>query len=250
MELQNAVITDIVSAFSVYSPKGRRVQMENRACYGLSFCINGQISYTHRGRVYVEDETHAVLLPQGESYSLFGDSEGLFPVINFRTLQPLCDGIVTIRVHNTAPLLKSFEEIKKLAASGSDRARVLSLFYDIISELTLQKNAGVLAPAIRSIYSNYRDPDLTVSFFADECGISEVYFRKLFGEYFHTSPKQFIIDLRINRAKSLLSEGRQGIGAISESCGFESSAHFCRTFKSRVGMTPAQYRLTHRSEFI
>lgn len=56
------------------------------------------------------------------------------------------------------------------------------------------------------------------------------------------SPKQFIIELRMQKAKQLLSEGRLKIWAIAEACGFSGCYHFCKSFKQHVGITPNEYR--------
>ena len=42
--IKNLIITNIDRPFVVKSPKERRVQMEDRSAYGLSFCIRGQIT--------------------------------------------------------------------------------------------------------------------------------------------------------------------------------------------------------------
>ena len=63
-----------------------------------------------------------------------------------------------------------------------------------------------------------------------------------FIKHFGTSPKQFIIDLRIQRAKQMLAEGALSVSIISEKCGFSNPYHFCRLFKQRVGITPSEYR--------
>ena len=41
LDLKNAVIVDVLEALTVYSPKGRQVQMRERESYGLSFCTDG-----------------------------------------------------------------------------------------------------------------------------------------------------------------------------------------------------------------
>ena len=76
---------------------------------------------------------------------------------------------------------------------------------------------------------------------AQLCNISEVHFRKLFKEEFDKSPKQYILDMRIRRAKQLLRDGVFKINAISEECGFSSEYHFSRIFKQKTGMNPTEY---------
>lgn len=65
-------VTDIKQMFTVMSPRGRTVIITGRKYYGLSFCIDGKITYTIGGKQVVSDINHAVILPKGKSYSLHG----------------------------------------------------------------------------------------------------------------------------------------------------------------------------------
>lgn len=246
MDLQSVTVTDVDSVVTVYSPKGRRANIEQRPTYGLSLCVGGKITYRQNGIEYVEDRTHAVILPKGQSYSLHGDADGYFPVINFSLLEPLCDTITVIELQSCEPLLKSYEKLKKLFSSGGSRAKILSLLYDILGELSSQKSVGIIDPAIKTINECYSDPSLTNSFLAECCGISEVYFRKLFKSHFGMPPRQYILSLRLQKAKLALIEEDKKIWQIAEICGFESNAHFCRIFKDQLGITPSEYRKINR----
>lgn len=248
MDLQKAIIKDVTGAVTVYSKRGERAETKDRAYYGLSFCADeGRITYTQNGIDYVEDKTHAVILPQGKDYSLYREVSGAFPVINFSTAEPICDTITVIEVHNNELLLKSYEEIKKLLASGGKRAKILSHFYDMLDGLSSQSNTAIIDPALKFLYENYNLGDISNELLAKKCKISEVYFRRLFKEYMGISPKQYVLTLRIQKAKQMLSEGRKRVQTIAYKCGFESGAHFSRTFKKHVGMTPAEYRIKNRN---
>lgn len=247
MDLQSIVITEIVSAVTVHSPKRRRDEMKNRPSYGLSLCMDGgRIVYTHKGEEYVEDRAHAVLLPMGETYSLRGEAEGYFPVINFKALYPVTDRIILLPVNNGEVLVKCFEALQRALSSEGNRAKAFSLLYEMLSELSAQKTPAVLAPALRYIYESYASPDIDNARLAARCNISEVYFRRLFHAAFGVSPKQYILSLRLQKAKRLLSEGRFKISAVARECGYESSAHFCRAFKAELGETPGAYRQKHQ----
>ena len=216
MDLQTVTVTDIKSVITVYSPRGRRARIEKRATYGLSLCIDGKITYTQNGVNYTEDRAHAVILPEGQSYSLQGDSDGYFPVINFSLLEPLCDTITVFEIQNSESLLKSYERLKKIFSSGGSRAKALSLLYDILGELSSQRSAGIIDLAIRAINERYSDPTLTNSLLAECCGISEVYFRKLFHLRFGMSPSHYIMQTRISHAVKLMQLERLSLDEISE----------------------------------
>ena len=80
--LNHIVVTDIETPVVVRSEKGKNFQMKNRRSFGLSLCVSGQITYTMNGKSYKSKPGNVVLLPQGGTYYLYGDKEGLFPVVN------------------------------------------------------------------------------------------------------------------------------------------------------------------------
>ncbi|WP_082941449.1 helix-turn-helix domain-containing protein [Mycolicibacterium peregrinum] len=63
-----------------------------------------------------------------------------------------------------------------------------------------------------------------------------------FRRAFHTTPYQFLLDLRIDRAKSLLLTTSQTVAEIASSVGFSTPSHFATAFRRRVGVSPSGYR--------
>lgn len=246
--LNKIVVTDILGIATISSPKGRFEKTNNRKCYGLSFCTEGQITYTHNGKKYVSDPEHAIILPKGQSYTIYGDKKGIFPVINFDCMDFLCDTMIVLPIQNTDAYIKDYEHMKRLFLFERNSAKIMSIFYNIIHGLSSQSSlqSDVLVPAIKYLENNYSSPNLTNAILAQQCGISEVYFRKLFIKRFGIPPKQFIIDTRINKAKQLLTDGILKINAISENCGFSNPYHFCRLFKQKTGLTPTEYMKQNR----
>ena len=241
------VVTEVCDVHTVHNPTGKSSAITNRKSYGISFCREGKIIYTHNGRDVVEDNAHAVILPQGESYTLFCKEGGAFPVIEFFCDGALCDTIVSLHVANVSELISNYEKMLSLCLTGGNRLQVISLFYGILHHVLVSSECLNLRPAMKYIEENFTDPSLNNSILASKCRISEVYFRRLFFEHYKTTPKQYIIDMRINRAKQLLSEGNNKIAAISENCGFSNPYHFCRTFKRQVGVTPTEYMMNNRA---
>ena len=242
MDLKNITVTEISGVVTVYSEKGKRDKMTNRKTCGLSFCKEGQITYIQNGREYVSNKDCAVILPKGGTYFIKRDKTGAFPVINFDCLDFLCDTVTVIPVRNAEELIADYERMKKLFCFDGNRAQIFSIFYAILHKLCSDNIPRELLCAVRLMNRNYCDASLANKKLAAECNISEVYFRKLFTNHFGISPKQFIIDLRIQKAKQLLMEGLLNVSAISEKCGFSNPYHFCRIFKQHTGTTPSKYR--------
>lgn len=249
--LDDLTVTSVEDVLTVHSPRGRFLQMENRINFGLSFCTEGEIVYTHKGRRIVSDPTCAVLLPMGGSYELHGSRTGDFPLINF-----LCDADIhdfcEFPIRHLEPYLRDFERMKELLLLGRRRQKVMSLFYEILDQLSQEgaQKGDVLHPVMGYLEKNYADPQLSNEVLAKAGGISEVYLRQLFKVRLGTSPKQYVLELRMQRAKRLLEEGTASVGEIAQGCGFASVPHFCRTFKSFTGESPTDYRHGHRRELL
>lgn len=240
--INDITVTDIKEIFMVSSPKGRHAKIENRNSFGLSLCIDGQITYTQNNKKTISDENCAVLLPMGGTYTLDGDKSGSFPVINFTCTEPLYNSITSFPLQNPGAYIKSFDKLHKLSIFGGNRAEIMSIFYHMLHSLSMEySSCEILLPAVKYLEQNFQNPDISNAELAKQCNISEVYFRKIFKKNYKTSPRQFIIDIRINKAKQLLREGGLKINSVSEICGFSSQYHFCRIFKEKTGLTPTEY---------
>ncbi|MGN1105127.1 MAG: helix-turn-helix domain-containing protein, partial [Huintestinicola sp.] len=56
------------------------------------------------------------------------------------------------------------------------------------------------------------------------------------------TPIEYLIGIRLERAKTMLKRKSISVTEIAMNCGFGSSAHFSSCFQSRVGISPTEYR--------
>lgn len=84
--------------------------------------------------------------------------------------------------------------------------------------------------------------NITVAECAAFCNMSKPHFTRVFKQVTGMPPMQFMLRIRIDRAKELLDFTGQSIAEISEASGFADQNYFARTFKSMTGMSPTQYR--------
>jgi len=234
----NIIVTDISGIFMVPSPKGRYTEMRNRSNYGLSFCKSGQITYLQNGVKTVSDKYHAVILPMNGSYTLYGDETGVFPLINFSTLTPFTDKFILIPLENPETYIKEIERL-----SGTNSAKNFSVLYKIFDRLGDEgKQRDILSPVFKFMEQNASRNDLSNDELAALLNISEVYFRRLFKEKVGVTPHKYLLNLRIERAKLLLSDPDISALEVAEAVGFSSPYHFSKAFKAAVGTTPGRYR--------
>lgn len=109
-----------------------------------------------------------------------------------------------------------------------------------ISSESALRFPGELDRAIGYIRENDRKPFL-ISDVAEACGVSIATLERLFKQNLHMSPKQYILEMRLGRAKAELARGKNVSEAWSES-GIADYSHFIRVFRKIVGITPSQYR--------
>ena len=238
-----ATVLSVDNVYTVPSEKGKDCHIE-RKTYGLSFSYGGQISYYFQGHRHISDRNHAILLPR-QSYFLRREESGDFPVINFTCTEDFSPAdFACVPLRNPDGYLKDFERLKVLFLSGKHSAEMMSIFYSILGRLSeeeVSEGHPLLGAAMDYLGSHFSDPALTNRELAEQANISEVYFRKLFKKSYGISPKQYVLELRIRHAKTLLSENASSVTAIAEACGFSSVYHFCRAFKETTGQTPREW---------
>jgi AraC-like DNA-binding protein len=77
---------------------------------------------------------------------------------------------------------------------------------------------------------------------AETVNLSPGYFSNLFRSEVGMSFSDYLIQVRVENAKGLLRRFDLSVDAISRKCGFNSLAHFSRTFKDRCGLSPLKFR--------
>ena len=95
--------------------------------------------------------------------------------------------------------------------------------------------------ACRFVLAHYHD-NINRDKMAEMVNLSPGYFSNLFRSEVGMSFSDYLIQVRIENAKSLLRRFDLSVEAISKKCGFNSLAHFSRTFKDRCGLSPLKYR--------
>jgi AraC family transcriptional regulator len=86
------------------------------------------------------------------------------------------------------------------------------------------------------------DSKISLATLAQLAGMSVNGFTRAFAAAFHSTPHQYVLDRRISRAKTLLTQTMLPITEITMAVGFSTPSHFATAFKSRVGVTPSEYR--------
>jgi AraC family transcriptional regulator len=77
---------------------------------------------------------------------------------------------------------------------------------------------------------------------ARECSFSRCHFSRAFKLSFGVSPHQYILQMRMSKAKELLVRSELRITHIAIDCGFSDSSHFTKVFTRYTGYSPSCWR--------
>ncbi|ADL53718.1 helix-turn-helix domain-containing protein [Clostridium cellulovorans] len=83
---------------------------------------------------------------------------------------------------------------------------------------------------------------LTIANLALVANMSESHFIRTFKQETKLAPIEYLINLRINKAKKLLRSKSKTVTEIALQCGFNSSSHFSSCFTKQLDCTPSEYQ--------
>lgn len=97
-----------------------------------------------------------------------------------------------------------------------------------------------------SFFERHYSEDISIEDTAAALGISRNYLYKIFQRIVGTSPREFLLQYRMNQAAKLLCVSSEKIADISRRVGYENQLHFSRAFKSFFDISPREYRNLHK----
>lgn len=112
--------------------------------------------------------------------------------------------------------------------------------------LNVSRVSPALSEAIAYMSSNI-DATINLSDVADAINRSPSHIARMFRSELGMPPHQFLIKLRIDRARGLLEKSTMSIAEIAYECGFSHQEHLTRLFRRHLDTTPAAYRRSKRN---
>lgn len=210
--------------------------------------INGEYRQLRAGQM--------IYIPAGTS--LRYDFDGVGPLDKYfthfhlllgkRTLGDCFDFPQIIEISDRARAEALFEEyISCEDAFGLIRRgyllQILALFLE--EGGAVRKNPSHLQGAMEYIHSHMEE-NISISALARISGYSKDHFSRKFKELYGRTPRQYIADAKLRRAKLLLLETDQPIAEIAASLGFCDTGYFTQFFCSKTGLAPSFYRKKER----
>jgi AraC family transcriptional regulator len=122
--------------------------------------------------------------------------------------------------------------------------------YSISTPRPVTFTGGLSATKLRQVTEFIADnysKDLKLNDLAQVAGMSSFHFAREFKRTTGTTPHQYLIRFRVERAKTLLAKNELPLIEVGLRSGFSHQSHFTRLFRKLTGTTPHSYRLTFQT---
>jgi two-component system response regulator YesN len=150
------------------------------------------------------------------------------------------------KVEQIAPDINNIERLLQYGPNIEQMNRELkNLVAGAVSFRDRQRNheRSILIQGAKAfIESNFSDPDLHMNTVASRFNLSASHFSTVFSQEIGETFRDYLNNLRLDRAKELLRTTNLKCSEIAYQCGYNDSHYFSTVFKRKTGFSPQQFR--------
>lgn len=265
---------ELVQVGDLSCEAGYEVGDHIQGSHELTLLLSGKMQVKVMDRLYDLQPGELCLSPLGTNHSLYASTSARFQYVAFRLtpdedIGDVEDATLAKYVEESFDALR-YEPIQRspvlfqltdlligeIANAGQvqhSRVAISGILHTLLVNLlrlnsvldlspeTKQHEPPVIYQIIRSVQTYYR-ADIRIQDIARELGYSHAYLSEAFKEATGNTLQNYLLDVRIRRAKELLETKRYSIGEISTLLGYKNQQSFSRVFKKVVGCAPSAYK--------
>lgn len=165
-----------------------------------------------------------------------------------------CDRIINCLMRCAFPKSQHMQESKReeiyshMRKCSSVRAleqytlQICTEFMNQRTDSVENRSDRLVAQVERYVREHFFEPELTVQYVAAQFDLTADHLSRVFKSKRNILLSEWIIRLRLAKAKELLSNSSLTVEEIAGRCGYENFRYFFKLFKSKTGVTPTQYR--------
>jgi AraC-like DNA-binding protein len=254
-------------------------------CYHLLFIIEGKGTIFMEECEYIVDRDNVFICPTGKRYKFLSDSvttkiikvEFLIHNLELRNyyqyvyfsgrgdkkfnwIKAMLE-ISIQEVQNKTELYKDsiniivfnvlFRILKIQTSEAAGNKRESKIKYEASGENSVldSLHRNIDFNKILEYINNHLNLPINLNDIACLVGLNASYFCRVFKEKYGISPMHYINILRLEKAKGLLLHSELNISEIADNVGFQTVHYFSRFFKSKVKISPSEYKTRGKNDY-
>ena len=202
----------------------------------------GRMDFVFPDKTLFCDKENAIFIPKGTTYKIICHEYAESLLFNFQTSPNLssAESLGEVNIKSAKELFQRMEYL--FAHKKNFHYMLLSAYYELFSlsfdtDTSKETTEKYVNEAENIMVKNFSEDTLTCEGVAKECNISLVYLRKLFLKYRNISPSNYLLKVRMKKAKMYLAEG-YSVKEVSHSVGYRDVYQFSRAYKKYFGYPP------------
>lgn len=223
----------------------------------LAYVIKGSLCVKSKGEEASINEGECCLLDCRipHQYNAPGKLEYLWIHINGANIDSFCSEMHSQYGLKTCPdnpehiqkqmeqILSQFRTLGYMEEVAASR-KIHELLCGLLYETTEMISGNPLISEVQRYLAANLQEELSVTDLAEGFHLSSSQLNRLFKLHTGQTPHEYLVTLRINRAKTLLKETQQSITEIAGAVGYSYDTSFSAAFRARTGLSPRRFRET------
>lgn len=251
-----------VSTHAITLVLNGRLQIQKQGC-GLDVVNEGEMIFLPKGIYMISD----CVMPGDEPFSamVFFFDEALIDqfIASLGKTKYEPTPVHCVTLNYTEPIRLFTENLLKLYRQGSSlhNSVTRAKLFEFLHLLSISPKGESFIRAILSLKNQFKrsirefmldnfSKPLTVEDYAYLTGRSLSTFNRDFKRLFHISPKQWLMDQRLEKARTLLAFNNTSVAEVAYETGYENISHFIKAFHKKFNISPKQYLIQKRNEVL
>lgn len=223
--------------------------------YSAMFVVRGQMILITSGKEYTINPNEYFIIDMDKPHiyaSYADDTEFFWFCFDGNDSDTFVENILK-KTHVYIPLHLNriydafYDVVYRGKETPLDEIIISSLIHVILADALSQKNytknheLSDIEKAATYLERNF-ERQISIGNLAQMLFLNPSYFSRKFKQEKGVSPKTYLMNIRLNAAKLLLTDTNLSVHELSEKVGFTDDTYFITYFKNRYGVTPLEYR--------
>ena len=250
--MNNNIKSPIISlnVYDIKSQQEKIRKVEGRPFHSLSYRKYGKVKFNIGNNEFISRSSCITFIPKGQSYSTEIIEDTHMIAIHFNVLDEQKLNEPFIIEKENIQIRQLFEAVlKNYSTENDNNYESFSYLYKILAEIEnhFKKNEEskinpIILEAKLKIDKNFADSDFNIDALVSELPICASHLRSEFKKNYSVSPIEYLKNVRLQNALSLLASNYYSVEEVSKKSGYSSTSYFIQAFRKSTGFSPLKYK--------